>query len=76
AAKLPPERTLPPVGPVRDDLADLILDPDHAAAVRLTDQTLAELTALRLQLTALDDGAEASVVLVSPATDGGPGDPL
>ena len=67
-----PERVLPPVGPpaalMADGqvLAELVLDPDHAAIVRLPPEPLlAELTGLRLPLAAGGDGAEARVVLWS-----------
>lgn len=67
-----PERVLPPEGPsaalMADGqvLAELLLDADHAAAVRLpAEPLLAELTGLRLPLLAGGDGAEARVVLWS-----------
>ncbi|MBL8481813.1 MAG: hypothetical protein JNJ60_06440, partial [Rhodocyclaceae bacterium] len=74
SAKLPPERVLPPLGPDYKPapagldaamLAELVLDPDHAAAVRLGDTGLAELTGVRLPLCAAQGGAEVRAVLWS-----------
>jgi hypothetical protein len=69
-ANLPPERILPPVGPdaagtaAASPLAELVLDPQHAACVRLSGRSdLAQLTGVRLPLKAEGDGAEMSVVL-------------
>jgi hypothetical protein len=73
-AKLPPERVLPPLGPdwvaapLGADalvLAELALDPAHAACVRLGASGLAELSGVRLPLTASSDGAEVRVTLWS-----------
>lgn len=75
-ADLPPERVLPPVGPdaaagaSEPVLAELFVDPERAVCVRLpAGSGLAELTAIRLPLRALGDGAEARVVLWSVAAD-------
>ena len=72
AATLAPERTLPPLGPDPAPatglpvLAELLLDADRAACVRLSGASgLAELVGLRLPLAAPGDGAEARVVLWS-----------
>jgi hypothetical protein len=74
-----PERVLPPEGPPAarmpdgQVLAELLLDADHAAAVRLPGEPqLAELTGVRLPLEFGGDGAEARVVLWSNL-QGGPG---
>jgi hypothetical protein len=79
---LPPERVLPAVGPLPARtatvpvLAELVLDPQRAACVRLSgDSGLAELTAVRLPLGTNADGAEAAVVLWTDA-DGEPLAPL
>ncbi|HZF12409.1 MAG TPA: hypothetical protein VFE33_26775 [Thermoanaerobaculia bacterium] len=84
AAKLPPERTLPPLGPDLQPvaagsavpLAEMALDPERAAAVALPSlDALGELVAVRLPLRAEAAGAEVRVLLL--AGDGGqPGDPL
>ena len=81
-----PERVLPPVGPppalMADGqvLAELLLDPDRAAMVRLpAEPKLAELTGLRLPLRVGGDGAELRVVLwssTSGANPGGTAEPL
>jgi hypothetical protein len=64
AGTLPPERTIPPVGPGDADLADLVLDPDRAVCVRLRSTTgLANLTGIRLPLRAGSSGAEMRVLL-------------
>jgi len=77
----PPERVRPAAGPPAATApdgsltAELLLDPQHAACVRLSKKTkLAELTAIRLPLVTDADGAEASVVLWED--DGGPSKPL
>lgn len=78
-----PDRVLPPEGPAPalssvDGalLADLVLDADRAAAVRLpASPVLAELTGLRLPLAAGGDGAELRVVLWGHGADG-PAQPL
>lgn len=72
-AALPPERVRPPIGPPwapappgpgSPVLAELVLDPDRAACVRLgRTSELAELTAVRLPLVAAGDGAEVRAVL-------------
>ena len=69
-ATLPPERILPAVGPPpAGGLADLVLNPDRAACVRISGvhpfDELAQLTGIRLPLQAGDTGAEARVVLWS-----------
>lgn len=79
------ERTLPPLGPAAASgadpaavpvLADLIVDTDRAACVRLSaSPRLAALVGVRLPLSAVDGGAEARVVLWSNQ-DGRPGEPL
>lgn len=79
---LPPERVLPPTGPdwsrAPSDpelpLAELVLDPARAAAVRLDSTDLAELYGVRLPLTAPADGAEIRVALWS--ADPSTGEPL
>ncbi len=84
AAELPPERVLPPVGPEvaagtsEAVLAELTVSPDRAVCVGLPASTgLAELTAIRLPLKALGDGAEARLVLWSvPAAGALPTAPL
>ena len=77
-----PERTLPPVGPpaalMADGkvLAELLLDPDRAAMVRLpAEPKLAELTGLRLPLAVGGDGAELRLVLWSSSV-GAAAEPL
>ena len=73
-----PDRVLPPEGPalalsLTDGglLADLVLDPDRAALVRLpATPQLAVLTGLRLPLAAGADGAELRVVLWGNALTG------
>ncbi len=75
-----PDRVLPPEGPApalsitnSALLADLLLDADRAALVRLpASPLLAELTGLRLPLLAGGDGAELRVVLWGNA-QAGPG---
>ena len=88
-AKLPPERTLPPVGPeVRLEpvaggapvpLAEMGLDPERAAAVALggvaPGDSLSELLAVRLPLAAEAGGAEVRALLLAAQPDG-PGSPL
>ncbi|MGH6923618.1 MAG: hypothetical protein ACRED5_07745 [Propylenella sp.] len=65
------ERILPPIGPERFETVDLKLDQERAVAIRLAANTgLAELTGLRLPLSAEDDGAEVRVVLWSNAENG------
>lgn len=88
-ATLGPERAVPPVGPAlatalgaggpaaSTGVADLVLDPDRSACVRLPAAAgLAELTALRLPLRAGPAGAEVRVVLLAARADGEPGEPL
>jgi hypothetical protein len=75
---VPAERILEPVGPPRalrsggDGAAyDLLLDVDHAGAVRLDPASpLAELTGVRLPLRAGVDGAEVRAVLYTGTADG------
>ncbi|MBX3670453.1 MAG: hypothetical protein KF778_18790 [Rhodocyclaceae bacterium] len=83
SAKLPPERVLPPLGPdykaapagaAASMLAELVLDADHAAAVRLGPSGLAELSGVRLPLSAAEGGAEVRALLWSP--DPSSGEPL
>jgi hypothetical protein len=69
-AEVPPERILPPVGPAVATLGssttsavDLLLDVDHSAAALLPAVGLAELTGVRLPLSAGEDGAEVRVLL-------------
>lgn len=60
----PPERTIPPVGPDNAGIADLLLDSDRAACVRLRSSTgLAELTGIRLPLLPGSTGAEMRILL-------------
>ena len=89
-ATLGPERTVPPVGPElatalvtgaaahASGVADLVLDPDRSAAVRLPSHPgLAEVTALRFPLRPGPAGAEVRVVLLAARPgDGEPGEPL
>lgn len=77
-----PERVLPPEGPAPallangQVLAELLLDPDRAAIVRLqAEPKLAALTGLRLPLLSGGDGAEVRVVLWS-STPGSAAEPL
>jgi hypothetical protein len=79
-ADLPPWRALPPVGPdaaLGSDgaaLAELLVDAQRAVCVRLSGRGgLAELTAVRLPLRSLGDGAEARVVLWSVAEESAEG---
>jgi hypothetical protein len=86
-ARLPAERVLPPVGPpvasVPGDpggaaVAELVLDADHAACVRLPAATrLVDSVGVRLPVRADAGGAEARVVLLQ-GTDGStePGGPV
>jgi hypothetical protein len=86
AANLPPERVIPPLGPVAEmttadgvsvPFAELVLDPDHAACVALSPDTdLAELSAVRLPIQVAAGGAEIRVLLMSPDAAGEPGPPL
>ena len=83
-ADLPAQRVLPPLGPgpatsaAEPVFAELILDSQRAAIVRLPGGSgLAELQAIRLPLRALGDAAEARVVLWAVAEgDSMPGVPL
>ncbi len=90
AGALPPERADPPVGPpvatrlgtggvVPDGVAELVLDVDRSAAVRLPAGAglLEELVAIRLPLRAEAGGAEARVVLLAAREDTSePGEPM
>ncbi len=86
SANLPPERTLPPLGPAAETIpgggtgvpfAELVLDPDHAACVALsTDTDLVELSAVRLPIQVGAGGAELRLLLLGPDTEGEPGTPL
>jgi hypothetical protein len=61
---LPPERIIPPVGPVDAAIADLVISQDRAVCVRLRSDTgLSELTGVRLPLRVGSGGAEMRVVL-------------
>jgi hypothetical protein len=61
---LPPERSFPAVGPLDAGIADLVVNANRAAMVQLPGGTgLAELTAIRLPLSAASGGAEARVAL-------------
>jgi hypothetical protein len=72
-----PERAVPPVGPDAAGTAELVLDADRSACVRLPAASgLAELVALRLPLRAGPAGAEVRVVLLAAKADGEPGEPL
>ncbi|HYH96710.1 hypothetical protein, partial [Hyalangium sp.] len=89
---LPPERALPPYGPDLATQAELELDAQRSACVRLPthvedtealeEVTLAEVTGVRLPLRAMEGGAEVRVALLSHlgeglgATGGEPGPPL
>jgi hypothetical protein len=85
-AALPPERTIPPLGPEAEVIAaaggatpfaELVLDADHAASVALEAGTdLVELTAVRLPLRAEAGGAEVQVLLFDRNSVGEPGPPL
>ncbi len=83
-ASLPPERTVPPVGPEPATLADgttplaeLRLDATHAACVGLVHaRDFAELVALRFPFVVGADGAEAHVALLETGDDGDPGKPI
>ncbi len=83
-ADLPAQRVLPPLGPppaataTEPVLAELIVDAQRAAIVRLAAGSgLAELQAIRLPLRALGDAAEARVVLWGVAEGSStPGSPL
>jgi hypothetical protein len=67
---LPPERGLPPVGPAVAPEADLVLNPERAACVRLLPASgLAELTGVRLPLRARAGGAEVRVLLLGHQPD-------
>ncbi len=81
--ELPLQRVIPPVGPgpeLAEDgqaLAELLIDPERAACVRLPAGTgLAELTGIRLPLAASGDGAEARIVLWSGGSGAAPVAPL
>lgn len=57
----PPDRALPPLGPLASDLVEMALDADHAVILRLPGQgLLAALSALRLPLAVA--GGEAEIV--------------
>ncbi len=83
-ADLPTQRVLPPLGPppaataAEPVLAELLVDAQRAAIVRLpAGSGLAELQAIRLPLRALGDAAEARVVLWAVAEASSmPGQPL
>ncbi len=83
-ADLPAQRVLPPLGPppaataAEPVLAELMVDAQRAAIVRLSAGSgLAELNAIRLPLRALGDAAEARVVLWAVAEGSSmPGTPL
>ena len=60
------ERVLPPLGPAPGDLAELTLESARAALVRLAPEgALADLSGVRLPLSANAGGAEVSVILWS-----------
>ncbi len=79
-ARIGPGRVQPAVGPVVDDLAQLILDPQHVLAARLPSALVARcasITGVRLLVSAGDQDAELAGVLRvggddQPATDGAP----
>jgi hypothetical protein len=89
---LPPERALPPYGPDLASQAELELDAQRSACVRLPthvedtesleEVTLTEVTGVRLPLRAMEGGAEVRVALLSNlgedlgTTGGEPGPPL
>jgi hypothetical protein len=82
-ATLPPERTIPPLGPDADAIpasggvvpfAELVLDPDHAASLPLeAGMELTGLAAVRLPLRAEPGGAEVRVLLLDRDSLGEPG---
>lgn len=82
-AKLPPERTVPPLGPDAQPvetgssvpLAEMELDPERSAAVALGGQPLGELIGVRLPLRAGASGAEVVALLLAGGADR-PGAPL
>lgn len=78
AADLPPERTLPPIGPAASGTGELVLGKGRAACTRLDGgKGLSELTALRLPLKTLAGSAEAHMMLwQQDAITGLPGEPL
>lgn len=68
-----PQRAVPPVGPEASDLAEIIVDPNRAAIIRLAmGSRLGLLNALRLPLAAGAGGAEATVALWSSNQAGVP----
>ncbi|WP_164018114.1 hypothetical protein [Pyxidicoccus trucidator] len=74
AGALPSERGLPPVGPAVAPEADLVLDPERAACVRLTPAAgFTELTGVRLPLRARAGGAEVRVLLLQHQPDASAG---
>ena len=68
AAAPPKERAVPAVGPDRVNEVELVLDSGRSACVRFPADVLADLTALRLPLHALDGSAEVRAQLLSPIT--------
>ena len=66
AAAPPKERAVPAVGPDRVNEVELVLDSGRSACVRFPADVLADLTALRLPLHALDGSAEVRAQLLSP----------
>lgn len=81
ASAPPKERSIPPVGPDRVTEVELVLDSSRSACVRFPENILADLTAVRLPLRALEGGAEVraqlleSIVIVTPPSEE-PGSPL
>lgn len=80
-ATLPKERAVPAVGPALVPQVELVLDAGRSACVRLPEDVLAELTALRLPLRAAGGEAEVRAQLLAPvggsgAEAGEPGSPL
>jgi hypothetical protein len=68
-ARIGPERILPAEEPPYSMDVQLVLDPEHAIAVRLPDEQVAgfaQLTALRLPLAAAPEGAELAGTLLGP----------
>jgi hypothetical protein len=82
-ASPPPERVMPPVGPDpamtdgETPLAEMLLDPTHAACVALPQSAeLGELVALRFPFRVEAGGAEMQVLLLDSIADGTPNKPI
>jgi hypothetical protein len=72
ASAPPKERGIPPVGPDRVTEVELVLDSGRSACVRFPEDTLADLTAVRLPLRALEGGAEVRAQLLANVLVGNP----